>query len=149
MTDWVTPARSASSAWVRPASLRAPRTRTDGDMLDNIAHSQYRVYSIYAGSRSFVPHQHAPASVVTRIANTLAPHVHAGGQDALRRCGGGAAGPAALARLGPLPPRAGGGRERELLDRSAAAERHRRAAHGPRAQRLDSGRADPLSPRAR
>ena len=33
---------------------------------------------------------------------------------------------------------------RELLDRDPAAERHRRAAHGPRAQRLDPGRADPL-----
>ena len=35
-------------------------------------------------------------------------------------------------------------RRRELLDRDPAAERHRRAAHGPRAQRLDPGHARPL-----
>ena len=39
--------------------------------------------------------------------------------------------------------RAGGHAGGELLDRDPAAERHRRAAHGPRAQRLDPGRADP------
>ena len=36
----------------------------------------------------------------------------------------------------------------ELLDRDPAAERHRRAAHGPRAQRIDPGHADPLAPDA-
>ena len=45
--------------------------------------------------------------------------------------------PRALAgRRRALPPRAGGHGGRELLDRDPAAERHRRAAHGPRAQRL-------------
>ncbi len=41
------------------------------------------------------------------------------------------------------PPR------RDVRDLRAAAERHRRAAHGPRAERLDPGRADPLAPDAR
>ena len=41
----------------------------------------------------------------------------------------------------PEPAGTAGG---ELLDRDPAAERHRRAAHGPRAQRLDPGHADPL-----
>ena len=45
----------------------------------------------------------------------------------------------------PEPDRDGG---RELLDRGPAAERHRRAAHGPRAQRLGPGHADPLPPDA-
>ena len=45
---------------------------------------------------------------------------------------------------GLLPPRAGGRPGGELLDRDPAAERHRRAAHGPRAQRLDPGRARAL-----
>ena len=39
---------------------------------------------------------------------------------------------------GIFQPRAGGRRGGELLDRGAAAERHRRAAHGPRAQRRRS-----------
>ena len=39
-----------------------------------------------------------------------------------------------------VPPRARGRGGRELLDRGAAAQRHRRAAHGPRAQRFDPGR---------
>ena len=55
----------------------------------------------------------------------------------------------ALARVRALPPRARGHAGRELLDRDPAAERHRRAAHGPRAQRLDPGHADPLAPHAR
>ena len=46
----------------------------------------------------------------------------------------------------PEPAGHGG---RELLDRDPAAERHRRAAHGPRAQRLRPGLADPLQPHAR
>ena len=45
--------------------------------------------------------------------------------------------------------RAGRDGGRELLDRDPAAERHRRAAHGPRAQRLGAGHADPLQPHAR
>ena len=40
-------------------------------------------------------------------------------------------------------PEGNGGRE--LLDRGAAAQRHRGAAHGPRAERLDPGHADPAS----
>ena len=55
----------------------------------------------------------------------------------------------ALARIRALPPGARGHRGRELLDRDPAAERHRRAAHGPRAQRLDPGHADPLRAHAR
>ena len=55
----------------------------------------------------------------------------------------------ALARVRALPPRARGHGRRELLDRDPAAERHRRAAHGPRAQRLDPGHADPLRAHAR
>ena len=54
-----------------------------------------------------------------------------------------------LARIRPLPPGTGGHRGRELLDRDPTAERHRRAAHGARAQRLDPGHADPLRPHAR
>ena len=50
----------------------------------------------------------------------------------------------ALVRVRALPPRADRHAGRELLDRDPAAERHRRAAHGPRAQRLDPGHADPL-----
>ncbi len=38
---------------------------------------------------------------------------------------------------------------RDVRDLRAAAERDRRAAHGPRAQRLDPGRPDPLAPDAR
>ena len=48
-----------------------------------------------------------------------------------------------------LPSRARGDAAAELLDRDPAAERHRLAAHGPRAQRLDAGRARPLPPHAR
>ena len=44
---------------------------------------------------------------------------------------------------GLLPRRAGGDGGRELLDRDSAAEHHRRAPHGPRAERLDPGRAGP------
>ena len=40
-------------------------------------------------------------------------------------------------------------RRRDLRDRAAAAERDRRAAHGPRAERLDPGRADAAAPDAR
>ena len=40
------------------------------------------------------------------------------------------------------PPARGRG-EGQLLDRDPPAERHRRAAHGARAERLDPGRADP------
>ncbi len=50
---------------------------------------------------------------------------------------------------GLFHPEPAGDGERELLDRDPAAERHRLAAHGPRAQRLDPGRADPLPPHAR
>ena len=45
--------------------------------------------------------------------------------------------------VGAVPPRAGGHARRELLDRDSAAERDRRAAHGPRAQQLDPGLPDP------
>ena len=55
----------------------------------------------------------------------------------------------ALVRIRPLPPRARGHGGRELLDRDPAAERHRRAAHGARAQRHDPGHADPLRADAR
>jgi len=48
-----------------------------------------------------------------------------------------------------LYPRRPGGAGRRVRDRGAAAERDRRAAHGPRAQRLDPGRARPLAPDAR
>ena len=44
---------------------------------------------------------------------------------------------------GIFHPGARGRRGRELLDRGPAAERDRRAAHGPRAERLDPGPADP------
>ena len=50
---------------------------------------------------------------------------------------------------GLFHPEPAGTRGRELLDRHPAAERHRRAAHGPRAQRLDPGHADPPPPHAR
>ena len=50
----------------------------------------------------------------------------------------------ALGRPGIFHPEPAGTAAGELLDRDPAAERHRRAAHGPRAQRLDPGRADPL-----
>ena len=55
----------------------------------------------------------------------------------------------ALAGVRALPPGARGHRGRELLDRDPAAERHRRAAHGPCAQRIDPGHADPLRAHAR
>ena len=45
-------------------------------------------------------------------------------------------------------PEPGGHAGGELLDRGPAAERHRRAAHGPRAQRLGPGHAHPLPPHA-
>ncbi len=51
-----------------------------------------------------------------------------------------------MAGLRAEPSRARGRRVRELLDRDPAAERHRRAAHGPRAQQRRAGHADP--PRA-
>ena len=44
---------------------------------------------------------------------------------------------------------AGARRDESLLHLRPAAERDRRAAHGPRAQRLDPGRARPLAPDAR
>ena len=52
----------------------------------------------------------------------------------------------AVAGVRAVPPRARGHARRELLDRDPAAERHRRAAHGPRAQRLDPGQPDPPQP---
>ena len=64
----------------------------------------------------------------------------------LRAIRGGAARLRALGGLGRLPPRAGRLAAGQLLDRDPAAQRDRGAAHGPRAQRLDPGRADP--PRA-
>ena len=69
---------------------------------------------------------------------------------ALRAVRGRAADRRALAGVaGSYHPESRGHGERELLDRDAAAERDRRAAHGPRAERLDPGRADPLQPHAR
>ena len=62
---------------------------------------------------------------------------------------GGAAHLRALARVRPVPPGAGGHGGGELLDRDPAAERDRRAAHGPRAQRLGPGLPDPVQPHAR
>ena len=47
-----------------------------------------------------------------------------------------------------LRPAGRGHAREELLDRDPAAERHRRAAHGPRAQRLGPGRADADQPDA-
>ena len=44
---------------------------------------------------------------------------------------------------------AGARRDETLRHLRAAAERHRRAAHGPRAERLDAGLPDPLAPHAR
>ncbi len=52
-------------------------------------------------------------------------------------------------RGGLLPPAAGRRRSENFVDLRAAAERHRRAAHGPRAQRLDAGLPGPLAPDAR
>ena len=49
-------------------------------------------------------------------------------------------------RVRPVQPRARGHRGRELLDLDPAPERHRGAAHGPCAQRVDPGRPDPLPP---
>ena len=49
---------------------------------------------------------------------------------------------------GVLPPGGRGHAGGELLGRDPAAERHRRAAHGARAQRLDAGRAGPDEPDA-
>ena len=55
---------------------------------------------------------------------------------------------AAWLASGAFHPPAEGTPGRELLDRDPAAERDRRAAHGPRAQRHDPGRADPAQPDA-
>src|SRR3954464_13226380 len=85
---------------------------------------------------------------------TLTPHAYtchdvgrppreASADDPLRARRGRGPGARALARIGHLPPRARGHARGELLDRRAAPERHRRAAHGPRAERLDPGHADP------
>ena len=49
---------------------------------------------------------------------------------------------------GPLPRRRGQAPRRDVRHLRAAAERDRRAAHGPRAERLDPGPADPLAPDA-
>ena len=49
---------------------------------------------------------------------------------------------------GPLRRRRRAPPRRDVRDLRAAAERDGRAAHGPRAQRLDPGRADPLAPDA-
>ena len=49
---------------------------------------------------------------------------------------------------GLLPPAGRGHAGGELLDRDPAAERDRGAAHGPRAERLDPGRAGPDEPDA-
>ena len=49
---------------------------------------------------------------------------------------------------GRFHPEPEGHVRRELLDRHPAAERHRRAAHGARAQRGDPGHADPPPPHA-
>ena len=64
-----------------------------------------------------------------------------------------------MAAVRPVLARARGHRGGELLDRDPAAERHRRAAHGPRAQQLraglpgapspDAGTADEVDPRHR
>ncbi len=48
-----------------------------------------------------------------------------------------------------LSSRCDRGAGRELLGRDPAAQRHRRAPHGPRAERLDAGRAGPHEPDAR
>ena len=50
---------------------------------------------------------------------------------------------------GPLPRRRRRAPRRDVRDLRAAAERHRRAPHGPRAERLDAGLPDPLAPHAR
>ena len=50
---------------------------------------------------------------------------------------------------GPLRRRRRPAPRRLVRDLRAAAQRHRRAAHGPRAERLDPGRPDPLAPDAR
>ena len=50
---------------------------------------------------------------------------------------------------GMFHPEPLGSARRELLDRDPAAERDRRAAHGPRLRRHDPGRADPPGPHAR
>ena len=54
-----------------------------------------------------------------------------------------------VAGLRAVSPRARGHRGGQLLDRDPAAERHRRAAHGPRVQGLDPGLPGPLPPHAR
>ena len=54
-----------------------------------------------------------------------------------------------MAGFGAVSPSRGGHRGGELLARDPAAERHRRAPHGPRAQQHDPGLPGPLSPHAR
>ena len=70
------------------------------------------------------------------------------GDDPLRPRRGRGAGLRGVDRGRLLPPRGGGDAGGELLDRDPAAERHRRAAHGPRAERLDAGRAGADEPDA-
>ena len=67
----------------------------------------------------------------------------------LRAPGGGGAGLRALGRGGDLPSGARSRRRRDLLDRGAAAQRHRFASHGPTPERLDSGRVHPHRANAR
>ena len=83
-----------------------------------------------------------------RVLLDSAPDARPRVDNPLRPVRGGAADRHALARVRAVPPGARGHAGGELLDRDPAAERHRRAAHGPRAQQLGPGRARPLRPAA-
>ncbi len=86
-----------------------------------------------------------------RTLHRLVPSVHGrpASTHALRAGRHRAADPRALAGVRPRAPRSRRHAGGELLDRDPAAERHRRAAHGPRAELDHPGRPHPHEPHAR
>ena len=94
-----------------------------------------------------VPARSAGRRTLHRLVRSV--HGRPASTHALRAGGDRAADPRALAGVRARPPRGRRHPRGELLDRDPAAERHRRAAHGPRAELDDPGRPHPHEPHAR
>ena len=131
--------RAASSIPARAS--RPPRRLLEGEDGTLFAHasSTWLITSIAGKAKKEPLARVAPA--VTRLLQCC----DGAALQARRRRGALAAD---LGGRGPLPRRRRRAPRRDVRDLRAAAERHRRAAHGPRAERLDPGRADPLAPDA-